>query len=163
MHLAALADVDVVLAFDQVGKQVQHSYEIGKFGQDDNKLLLILDQGIGFSGLLDIEQSLIHVLPLLNQRANILRSESWEGGIGLVQPVVDGVLFGVLEFGENPGLIGLDMAVFIINHGAEKVEQMTFIIVFDGGRVDHLGDFDRDLFHEHLVVDDVFVVAEELS
>ena len=42
MHLSALADVHVVLALDQVGKQVKHSYEIGELWEDDYELLLVL-------------------------------------------------------------------------------------------------------------------------
>ncbi len=42
MHLSALADVDVVLALDQVRKQVDHRDEIGELREDDYELLLVL-------------------------------------------------------------------------------------------------------------------------
>jgi hypothetical protein len=42
MHLSALADVHVVLALDQVRKQVQHRDEIGELWEDDYELLLVL-------------------------------------------------------------------------------------------------------------------------
>lgn len=80
----------------------------------------------------------------------------------LIEPVVDILLFGVLQFGQNPALVDCDMLVFVVDQRSQEIQHMCFVVILNGHFVDHFRNLYSGLLHVDFVVEDVFVIVEQL-
>lgn len=162
MDLPALADVHLLLPFHQIREQVHHGDEVGQLLQDDDGPLLSAHQRPRLVRLLDAQQILILHVPLLNKLPDA--PPPLVGHlVHLVEHVVDVLLLGVLQFGEDAGLVDADVLVLVVDERAQEVQQVGLVVPLYAHVVYHLRDLDRDVLHEGFVVEDVLVVVEQLG
>jgi hypothetical protein len=93
----------------------------------------------------------------------VSESLSRVGIVRIFDSVVDIFLFGVLQFGKNSALVNSDLLIFVVNQGAAKVQEMSFVIVLNVDFIDQFTNGFTCLLNLLLVEQNCFVVGEKLS
>jgi hypothetical protein len=158
VHLATLADVDLVASLHQVREEVHQRDEVGQFRQYYHWPLSTAGQRPGLAGDSDGLQLLVLVAPLADQvEDGAAVGEAVE--LGSVETVVDVLLNGVLQFSEYAALVDGDVFVLVVDQCAQEVEDVGLVVIHDGGFVDQFGDVVGDGLHLRVAVEKLLVVG----